>query len=177
MPFDLALVIEELNRMIGDGVVDAYAVGGAVAANIYVEAATTEDVDVFVVFKPGSSLILDPTPVLHYFTSKGYVMKDDRVIIGGWPVQFLPPPGALEEEAMQHAVILEDDDGPPLRVFSAEHVAAVALKTGRPKDLMRLLQFLEGSVLDRGLFDEIVSRHGLTGKWLDFKRKFEPTEP
>lgn len=104
MRFDIELIIKELNQMVRDEIVDSYAVGGAVAANIYVESATTEDVDVFVIFKPGSGVIIDPTPVLSYFKEKGYLEKDDRIMIGGWPVQFLPPPGSLEEEAMQNAV-------------------------------------------------------------------------
>ena len=161
--------------MVQDGIVDTYALGGAVAANIYVETATTEDMDVFVLFKPSSNIILDPSPVYSYFREKGYKLLDDegRIIIGGWPVQFLSPPGSLEEEAIENAVVLQDDDEPPLRVFSAEYIAAVALKTGRGKDLSRLLQFLESGVLDTSQFVGILSRHGLTEKWLDFKRKFE----
>ncbi|MEK7951735.1 hypothetical protein [Luteolibacter soli] len=133
--------------------------------------------DVFVIFKPGSGIILDPRPVLNYFKSKGYKESDDRILIGGWPVQFLPPRGKLEEEAMRNAITLEDDAGPPLRVFSAEYIAAVALKTGRAKDFSRLLQFWESAALDRSQFKEIVSRHELTEKWLVFKKKFDLTEP
>jgi hypothetical protein len=177
MRFDIELIIKELNQMASEGIVDAYALGGAVAANIYVESATTEDVDVFVIFKPGSSIIIDPTPVLNYFKDKGYKESDDRIIIGGWPVQFLPPPGHLEEEAIQNAITLEDDDEPPLRVFTPEYLDAVALKTGLPKDFARLLQFWESPALDRGEFEEIVSRHGLAEKWVTFKQKFEITEP
>jgi len=176
MLFDIDLVIIELNQMVADGIADTYAIGGAVAANVYVEAATTEDVDVFVAFKPEGALIIDPSPLLNYFKDKGYLMEDDRVVIGGWPVQFLPPPGPLEEEAMERAVLLEDDDGPPLRIFSAEYLAAAALKTGRSKDKSRLLQFLESGVLDRTRFDDVVSRHGLTEKWLDFRKQFIPDD-
>ncbi len=31
----------------------------------------------------------------------------------------------------------------PTRVFSAAHLACIALETGRPKDKARLLQFME----------------------------------
>lgn len=33
----------------------------------------------------------------------------------------------------------------PTRVFSAEHLACIALETGRPKDKARLLQFMEAA--------------------------------
>ena len=43
-------VISELNRVREAGLIEEYAIGGAVGALAYLEAAATEDVDVFVVF-------------------------------------------------------------------------------------------------------------------------------
>ncbi len=173
MGFDIGLIIFELNELVRDEIVESYALGGAVAANIYVESATTEDVDVFVIFKHQAGPLIDPSPVFDYLKNRGYSMDGDRVTIGGWPVQFLPPPGSLEDEAMECAIILEDDEG-SLRVFSPEHLAAVALKTGRPKDFARLLQFLDYPKLDIQVFESIIFRHQLTEKWLEFKNRFGP---
>ena len=55
-----------------------------------------------------------------------------------------------------------DVSGAPARVFTAEHLAAVALETGRAKDYARLLQFVEAKVIDEGRFQRILHRHGLT---------------
>lgn len=62
-------------------------------------------------------------------------------------------------------------DPAPVRVFTAEHLAAIALQTGRPKDKARLLQFIEADVLQTTRFMDILARHGLAETW----RKFEQT--
>ena len=56
--------------------------------------------------------------------------------------------------------------------YSAEHLAAIMLKTGRPKDHARLTQFFEFNVLDRAMLEEILARHNLTAKWEDFRKRF-----
>lgn len=40
--------LEVINQMQADGVIGKYAIGGAVAATIYVEPAATLDIDIFV---------------------------------------------------------------------------------------------------------------------------------
>lgn len=173
MTYDLTEVIRELDNMLDDGIVENYAIGGAIAASFYGEVATTEDVDVFVIFKPcESSLIIDPTPVIRYFTEKGYKMFEDKVVIGGWPVQFLPPPSSLEEEAMANAVVMALDDDLEIRMISREYVAAIALATGRSKDRNRLIQLREEGKLDMQKFHGIIDTHGLTAKWEQFQSLF-----
>jgi hypothetical protein len=68
-------------------------------------------------------------------------------------------------------------DGEAARVFSAEHLAAIALQTARAKDKARLLQFLEAGVLDVARFQEIVHRHGLVDAWMKFERQFLADTP
>lgn len=48
--------------MRADGVFAQYAIGGAVAANFYIEPAQTRDVDVFILMEPppGRSLVWPP---------------------------------------------------------------------------------------------------------------------
>jgi len=86
-------------------------------------------------------------------------------------VQFLPPADALEEEALQEAVEVALE-GTPTRVVTAEHLAAIALRTGRAKDFARLLQFVEAGILDANKLDSILMRHGLLEKWDQFGAKF-----
>jgi hypothetical protein len=45
----ISTVISELNRLLANGLVTGYAVGGAVAAQAYIETSSTEDIDVFLV--------------------------------------------------------------------------------------------------------------------------------
>jgi hypothetical protein len=86
-------------------------------------------------------------------------------------VQFLPPTSPLVEEAVADAVTMEVE-GTTARVFTAEHLAAVALQTGRPKDKARLLQFVESGAIDAGRFRAILSRHDLDNRWREFERAF-----
>ena len=98
-------------------------------------------------------------------------MEGEYVVIGGWPVQFLPPTGPLVEEALQDAATFEID-GLPVRVFTAEHLAAIALQVGRAKDKSRLLQFVDSGRLDSNRLQQIISRHGLQPTWERFARQF-----
>jgi hypothetical protein len=170
-------VIRTINQMQADGVIDAYAIGGAVGATFHLEPVSTLDVDIFVSFRtePGS-LLISPRPIYDYLTARGCAAEDEYMIIAGWPVQFLPPTGPLAEEALTKAVV-HDVAGVPARVFTAEHLAAMALQTGRAKDKARLLQFIESGTLDAAMFQSILTRHGLTEQWARFQRQFLSDTP
>lgn len=165
-------VIETINRMQTDGVIERYAIGGAVGATFYIEPAATLDVDVFVEFhaEPGS-LVVTPGPIFDYLRERGFPMQDQYVVIADWPVQFLPVGDSLTKEALAQAV-QKDVEGTSTSVFTAEHIAAIALQTGRAKDKARVLQLIEADVLDVKKFSEIIARHDLTGRWQQFERQF-----
>ena len=165
-------VIETINRMQADGVIERYAIGGAVAATFYLEPVATLDVDVFVEFRtePGSQMI-SPAPIFRYLRNRGCAMEGERVVIAGWPIQFLPAGSALVQEALAKAVE-KDVEETPARVFTAEHLAAIALETGRAKDKARVLQFIEADAIDLDQVQEILARHGLDGAWAQFERQF-----
>ena len=86
-------------------------------------------------------------------------------------MQFLPPPGPLAEEALNQAVETEVE-GITTRVFTAEHLAAIALETGRSKDMARLVAFVEEGVLDSDRFSQLLERFGLTEKWAMFQKRY-----
>jgi hypothetical protein len=126
-------VIETINRMQADGVIERYAIGGAVGATFYLEPVATLDVDIFIEFhaEPGSRLV-SLEPILKYLRDHGCIMEGQHIVIAGWPVQFLPAGTPLLQEALEKA-IERDLDGTPTRVFTAEHIAAIALETGGQK--------------------------------------------
>lgn len=165
-------VFVALNQMEADGVIDRYAIGGAVGATFYLEPVATLNVDVFVAFRsePGS-LLVSPQPIPDYLKERGHSMEGEYVVIGGWPVQFLPSTGPLVDEGLAQAESV-DVAGTSARVFSAEHLAAIALQTGRAKDKARLLQFVEAGALDGGRFKDIIARHDLQTPWERFERQF-----
>ena len=49
---------------------------------------------------------------------------------------------------------------------------AIALDTGRLKDHMRIVQFIEADVFDQAMLDAILRRHALVDKWRRFEQKF-----
>ena len=98
-------------------------------------------------------------------------MKDEPIVVGGWPVQFLPPSNELEREAVAEAVPTTVEDVATW-VMSAEHLVAIALCTGRAKDHIRILQFIEQDAVERGKLHGILERHGLTPKWKQFEGKY-----
>lgn len=164
-------VITTINQMQADGVIDRYAIGGAVGATFYLEPVATLDVDIFVAFRsePGS-LLVSPQIIFDYLKERGGTMEGEYIVIGGWPVQFLPSAGPLVAEALDQAAE-KDVEGTAARVFTAEHLAAIALQTGRAKDKARLLQFIESDVLDGRRFQDIVVRHDLQAAWHRFERQ------
>ena len=164
--------LEVINRMQADGVIGKYAIGGAVGATFYLEPSATLDIDIFVTFPtPRGSSLLTIAPIYNYLASRGYKTEKEYIVIDGWPVQFLPPNNALDEEALEQAIETEVERV-RTRVMTAEHLAAIALKTGRAKDFARILQFIESGVLDADKLDPILSRHGLLAKWEHFGHKF-----
>jgi len=171
----IAQVIRVINQMEAHGVVERYAIGGAVGATFYLEPVATLDVDIFVGFKsqPGRMLV-SPRPIFDYLTARGGALEGEYVVLAGWPVQFLPPTSPLVEEALAEAVTV-DVEGTPARVFTAEHLAAIALQTGRAKDKARLLQFLESAALDVRRFEAMLARHNLIERWREFERTFLPS--
>ena len=169
--------IAAINRMQADGVIERYAIGGAVGATFYLEPVDTMDVDVFVSFKPtAGELLVSPQPLFDYLLARGGTMQGEYIVVAGWPVQFLPASNPLLEEALAEA-IEKDVAGMSARVFTAEHLAAIALQTGRAKDKARLLQFVEAGALDAARFQAIVARHGLSSAWGKFVQQFLSDTP
>ena len=165
-------VIAMIKQLEETGIIERYAIGGAVGATFYIEPVATLDVDIFVAFRQeAGSRLLSLQPIFDYLTARGGVVEGEYIVIAGWPVQFLPPTSPLVEEALADAVTVKVS-AMPARVFTAEHLAAIALQTGRPKDKARLLQFLESGALDAERFQSILVRHGLRAQWQVFERTF-----
>ena len=60
---------------------------------------------------------------------------------------------------------------------TAEHLAAIMLQVGRPKDMVRLASFWTGQQLDQTKFEDILNRHALLGKWQNFVKRYGAVEP
>ena len=163
--------IETLNQMQADGVIAHYAIGGAVGATFYLEPAATLDVDVFVLLSNPGTALVSLTPVYEYLKARGGIEDREHIVLGDWPVQFLVPSNELEREAVAASVPV-DVEGVRTWVMLAEHLVAIALSTGRAKDHIRVLQFIDEKAVDLQMLQAILKNHGLLSKWQQFDHKF-----
>jgi hypothetical protein len=179
----MAETIQVLNRMVQDRIIQRYAIGGAVAALNYVEARFTRDIDILITFEDvRPSRLVTLGPIVGYLGELGYTQwEDEGLLIEGWPVQFLPTADALDVEALDRAVEVEEDFGSGMpvntRVIAPEHVVAIAIRTGRPKDLIRIDDFVEQEAVDLTRLQDVLQRHGLLDKWAEFCRKTGRSDP
>jgi hypothetical protein len=164
---DLAIL---LNEMVAAGVIQTYAVFGAVAQMRYTEAVVTMDADVLIGLPGGGQIVL-LRPVYEFCLKRGYRPEGDAVRVGEWPVQFIPAFSPLTEEAMREAEVGELA-GVPLRVVRADYLAAIAIGVGRAKDYTRVLGLLEAQAVSPVQVEGICKRHGLAGQWQRFRERF-----
>jgi hypothetical protein len=158
-----------INQMVADGVIDNYAVAGAIGAMFYVEPFSTKDLDVFVL-TPEDQLVLE-IPGLNYLKARGYTeWRNEGIVIESWPVQFMPVANALEREAYEKAQY-HDVDTVSVRVVSPEHLVAIMLQVGRLKDLARVDMFLAQSAVDLEALSDILDRYGLSDRFAEYSKR------
>lgn len=175
-PNEMKQTFAVINQMCDAGVIGKYAIGGAIGATFYLEPTSTLDIDIFVSFpesRAGSLLSLGP--IYDFLTARGYKPEREHIVIEGWPVQFLPAEDALYKEALRAAVATEVE-GVRVWVMKAEHLMAIALKTGRGKDFVRLAQFVEDKAYDARSFKTILKKHGLLENWKRFEQRYPGTQ-
>jgi hypothetical protein len=104
---DLKKTLDVLNAMEADRIIGRYAIAGAVAAYRYLEPTLTQDLDVLVSFEPKAALIsLDS--IYSYLKARGFEsFENEGIVVGGWPVQFIPVTDRLDAEALADAVEVE----------------------------------------------------------------------
>ena len=169
---DTQTALKVVNEMQGAGVIAKYAIGGAVAATFYIEPTATYGIDIFISFEnvPGSSLA-SLEPIFKYLSDRQYKTSGAHCLIAGWQIQFLPADEALNSEALLQAVETRVGDVKTW-IMTAEHLMAIALKTGRGKDLIRLEQFVRYNAFDPDKLNQILARHNLVEKWRRFDDKY-----
>lgn len=153
--------LKALNCLVADGVIENYAIGGAIGASFYLQAMQTEDIHVFVFLPPSSSLLVSLSGVYEALKAQGGTVQHEYVRFDEWPVQILTDATPLIAEAIREATEVEFE-GIPTRVFRPEHLCALALQTGRAKDYARVTMFLEQNEVDPIALHSLAVRHGLT---------------
>jgi len=159
-------VVYILNNLVKKGIVEKYAIGGAVAVIFYTETINTKDIDVFVTTHVTRSKtgIVHLGSIYEHLKKAGYKMEGQYFIIDGIPVDFIAAYDDLTLEAVDKAVNRLYDKI-KVKVFQPEYLIAIALQTGRPQDLRKINLLMTETKLDEKLLKDILKRHSLTEKW------------
>ena len=140
------------------GLIEDWALGGALAAIYYVGPFTTYDADIFFIPK-GKEPTAGVPAIYAHLQSQGWQVEGEHLLIRGFPVQFLVASG-LTEEAVREAERI-DYEGVPAKVFRAEHIVAIAASVGRAKDKARIELLLKQADLDKTYLADVLQRHKL----------------
>jgi hypothetical protein len=171
-------VLQMLNQMQADGVIENYAIGGGIAAIYYLEPYQTDDIDIFI---PVSSVsvgevgLISLEKVYGYLKKLGYLPSKEGVMIEDWLVQFIPTSQPRQEEAIANSQRVRYGET-ETSIFTAEHLAAELLFSGRRKDQLRVIALIESKKVNMKIFREIINRHGLTDKWETLAKRFDMEE-
>jgi hypothetical protein len=159
-------VCDVLELLLQEGSLKRYAIGGATAAGFHGEPLATRDVDVFVFIDPEpGALLVSLDPLFLRLAQLGFTEFDEEgILIHDLPVQFLCASPGLECEAVEEAMVVEWESH-KIRVMQPEHLAAITLTVGRPKDRARLVYLVELPNFDRDRFTKILHKHGLHDEW------------
>ena len=168
---EAAIILEPairiINRLQRERIIERYAIGGAFGVVFYSEPILTYDLDVFLLLDPSPGRLISLAPIYERLRELGYKEKHEHILIEGIPVQFLPAFNPLLTEAVLKAREVKVGKT-STNVFRPEHLAAIMIQTGRPKDRERLLLLREQAGLDRRMLRRILLRHGLWEKWESF---------
>jgi hypothetical protein len=159
---ELLTVIEEMRRT---GLISDYALGGATALIYYFEPFTTVDVDVFVVLSNQEGTLVNLAPIYSFLSARGVVARNEYVLVGGIPVQFLVPYNQLVEESVKAAQVV-NFSGTPCRIPPLEYLMAIMVQTGRAKDKARLEELAKfPGLFKRDFLESLISKYKLDERW------------
>ena len=151
--------LKVINAMKHAGIIRDYAIGGGIGTIFYTESFHTKDLDIFVYPKIIAGLIrLDD--INDYLKSKGYRREGQYVIIEGVPVDFIPVYDELTQEALKKSVT-KSFRNIKVKVFRPEYLIAIAIKTAREQDSLKVGRIIKQTAINKRLLSGILKRHNL----------------
>lgn len=151
-----------VNDLVACGVIEQYAVGGAMAMLFWAEPTVTFDLDIFILLPGQATPLVSLEPLYRVLRERGFAVSGEHVVIHGTPVQFLVSPNPLGDESIGAAVERELD-GVPVRVMRPEHLAALWLQAGGAKRRERVEIMRQAGVLDEAALRAVMQRFGVIG--------------
>jgi len=155
--------LRAVNDLKGEGIIEDYAISGAMALLFWIEPVPTFDLDVLVMLPQPSGPLVSLDSIYRWATDRGYAAEHEHVLIDGVPVQFLPSFGALADEAIRTAVD-RNYRGVGVRVVRPEYLIALYLvpsaRTAKRRERAAALR--DSETIDHALLDELMTRFRLT---------------
>ncbi|HJQ35941.1 MAG TPA: hypothetical protein VKB93_02270 [Thermoanaerobaculia bacterium] len=157
-----AQTLRVINSMRDEGVIENYAVAGAMAVLFWAEPIPTYDLDLLV-FLPSSGPILSLAPIYEWARRNDYPTEREHVIVEGTPVQFLPTHNELGDEAINTAA-MKLYGGVSVRVVRPEYLIALYLEGSAktPKRRERAAALRDLGIIDESLLQDVMTRFKLT---------------
>ena len=127
------------------------------------EGDTTFDLDVLVLLPASGGLLVDLRSIYEWAVERGYKTEAEHIEISGVPVQFLPAPDPLAEEAIREAKTIESN-GLSMRVVGPEYLSALWLQppANNARRKARVVQMRESGVLNETLLADLMARYNLS---------------
>ena len=163
--------LQVLLQLREEGALAQFAIGGAVAASFYIEAVATEDLDIFAFLHPAPGGLLLLTPLYDRLKALGATVRNEHVLIHGWPVQILPAYTPLVEAAVS-AAQPQTFEGLTVPVVTADYLCAIALQTGRPKDYQRVYALISAGCVGATTLRQLIQSHHLQDRWNTYARRY-----
>ncbi len=163
--------IEVINGLKEKGLIEDYAIGGAIGVLKWVEPFFTRDLDIFIIVpRDTKSNIVDLSVIYDYLKTRGYDQWTGQwIVIEGVPTEFIPA-GELAKESVANAKVIEFE-GVKTKVIIPEYLIALLLKAGREKDIIKVKMLLEQAKVDRKKLSEILVRYDLDNNFKPFRSK------
>ena len=159
------------NDAVEKGLIGGYAVAGAFAFIYYGEPFETKDLDLMMKLSLTQGGLVDLAPVFRHFVDGGAVAEGQFLRLSRILVDIVPAADALDDEALDEAVEARVGSQ-TARILTAEHAVAIAVRTGRPLDHMKIAHLLASApeALDHRKLKSILRRHDLIEAW----RRLQP---
>jgi hypothetical protein len=155
--------LRAVNDLKATGIIDEFAIGGAMALIFWIEPIPTYDLDVLVMLPQSTGPLISLDPIYRWASERGYRAEYEHIVIEGFPVQFLPSFGALADDAIRTAADRQYH-GLPLRVVRPEYLIALYLvpsaRTAKRRERAAALR--DSADIDRARLDELMRQFNLT---------------
>lgn len=159
------------NGAVEKGLIGGYAVAGAFAFIYYGEPFETKDLDLMMKLSLTKGGLVDVRPVFRHFVDGGAVAEGQFLRLSRILVDIVPAVDTLDDEALREAVNTRVGRQ-TARILTAEHAVAIAVRTGRPRDHMKIARLLASvpEAVDRRKLQSVLERHQLLEAW----RRLQP---